>query len=43
VVGMFIGTRMANRFDAPGLRLVVGVVLLLVAPAVLFGAFRNIN
>ena len=43
VVGMFVGTRMANRFDAPGLRLVVGIVLLLVAPAVLFAAFRNIN
>ncbi len=43
VLGMYAGTRLANRFDAVGLRLVVGIVVLLVAPAVLFGAFRNIN
>ncbi len=43
VIGMFIGTRMANRFDAPGLRLVVGIVVLLVAPAVFLSAFRNVN
>ncbi len=43
VIGMFVGTRLANRFDAPGLRLVVGIVVLLVAPAVLYGGFRNIN
>lgn len=43
VIGMYIGTRMANRFDAPGLRLVVGIVVLLVAPAVLYGGIRNIN
>ena len=41
VLGMYAGTRLANRFDAAGLRLVVGIVVLLVAPAVLFGAFRN--
>lgn len=41
VLGMYVGTRLANRFDAPGLRLVVGIVVLLVAPAVLFGAIRN--
>ncbi len=41
VIGMFVGTRLANRFDAPGLRLVVGIVVLLVAPAVLYGAFRT--
>lgn len=39
VIGMYAGTRMANRFDAPGLRLFVGIVVLLVAPAVLFSAF----
>lgn len=43
VIGMFAGTRLANRFDAPGLRLVVGIVVLLVAPAVLYGGVRNIN
>ena len=41
VLGMYAGTRLANRFDAAGLRLVVGIVVLLVAPAVLLGAFRN--
>ncbi len=41
VIGMFVGTRLATRFDAPGLRLVVGIVVLLVAPAVLYGAIRN--
>ena len=41
VLGMYAGTRLANRFDAAGLRLVVGIVVLLVAPAVLYGAFRN--
>ena len=41
VLGMYVGTRLANRFDAAGLRLVVGIVVLLVAPAVLYGAFRN--
>lgn len=41
VLGMYAGTRLANRFDAAGLRLVVGIVVLIVAPAVLFGAFRN--
>ncbi len=39
VIGMYVGTRIANRIDAPGLRLAVGIVILLVAPAVLFGAF----
>lgn len=39
VIGMYVGTRLANRFDAPGLRLFVGIVVLLVAPAVLFSAF----
>ncbi len=43
VIGMYVGTRLANRFDAPGLRLVVGIVVLLVAPAVLYGGIRNIN
>lgn len=43
VIGMYVGTRLANRFDAAGLRLVVGIVVLLVAPAVLYGGFRNIN
>lgn len=43
VIGMYIGTRVANRFDAPGLRLVVGIVVLLVAPAVFLSAFRNVN
>ena len=42
-IGMYIGTRLANRFDAPGLRLVVGIVVLLVAPAVFLSAFRNVN
>jgi len=41
VLGMYAGTRLANRFDAAGLRLVVGIVVLIVAPAVLFSAFRN--
>ena len=41
VLGMYAGTRVATRFDAAGLRLVVGIVVLLVAPAVLFGAIRN--
>ncbi len=41
VIGMYVGTRLATRFDAAGLRLVVGIVVLLVAPAVLFGAIRN--
>ena len=41
VLGMYAGTRLANRFDAAGLRLVVGIVVLIVAPAVLLGAFRN--
>ena len=43
VIGMYIGTRLANRFDAAGLRLVVGIVVLIVAPAVLFSALRNVN
>ena len=43
VIGMYVGTRMANRFDAPGLRLIVGIVVLMVAPAVLYGAIRNLN
>ncbi len=42
VIGMYIGTRLANRFDAPALRLFVGIVVLLVAPAVLYSAFRNL-
>lgn len=41
VLGMYVGTRLANRFDAAGLRLVVGIVVLIVAPAVLWSAFRN--
>lgn len=41
VLGMYAGTRLANRFDAAGLRLVVGIVVLLVAPAVFLSAFRN--
>ena len=41
VVGMYIGTRIANRFDAPGLRMFVGVVVLLVAPAVLYTAIAD--
>ena len=41
VLGMYAGTRLANRFDAAGLRLVVGIVVLLVAPAVIWSAFRN--
>ena len=43
VVGMYIGTRLANRFDAAGLRLIVGIVVMLVAPAMLYSAFRNLN
>ena len=43
VIGMYVGTRLANRFDAAGLRLVVGIVVLIVAPAVLLSAFRNVN
>ncbi len=44
IVGMYIGTRMAYRFDAPGLRLVVGIVVLVVAPAVLLqGWFNGLN
>ena len=43
VIGMYVGTRLANRFDAPGLRLVVGIVVLLVAPAVLYSGVRNVN
>ncbi len=43
VIGMYVGTRLANRFDATALRLVVGLVVLVVAPAVLFGAFRGVN
>ena len=41
VLGMYAGTRLANRFDAAGLRLIVGIVVLLVAPAVFLSAFRN--
>ena len=43
VIGMYVGTRLANHFDAPRLRLIVGVVVLIVAPTVLFSAFRNVN
>lgn len=43
VIGMYVGTRLATRFDAPGLRLVVGIVVLLVAPAVLYSAIRNVT
>ena len=40
-LGMYIGTKMANRFDAVGLRLIVGIVVLLVAPFVVFGAIQQ--
>ncbi len=43
VIGMYVGTRLANRFDAAGLRLIVGIVVLIVAPAVLLSAIRNVN
>lgn len=43
-LGMYIGTKMANRFDAVVLRLIVGAVVFLVAPFVVFGAIqRGIN
>ncbi len=40
-LGMYVGTKMANRFDAAGLRLVVGIVVLMVAPFVVLSAFQQ--
>ena len=41
VLGMVVGTHYANRFDATGLRLVVGLVILLVAPVVVWSAIQR--
>ncbi len=40
-IGMFIGTKLSDRFDAVGLRLFVAVVVLLVAPFVVFSAIQQ--
>lgn len=41
VIGMVVGTHHANRFDATGLRLFVGLVILLVAPVVVWSAVQG--
>lgn len=41
VIGMVVGTHYANRFDATGLRLFVGLVILLVAPVVVWSAVQG--
>ena len=41
VVGMVIGTHFANRFEPTGLRLFVGLVILLVVPAVVWSAIQR--
>ena len=42
VVGMVAGTRLADRFDATGLRFIVGLVILLVAPVVLWSGLQRL-
>ena len=42
VIGMVIGTQLADRFDPTGLRFFVGLVILLVAPVVMWSAIQRI-
>jgi uncharacterized membrane protein YfcA len=40
-IGMFVGSRLTGRVEPAKLRLVVGIVLLLVAPVVLLDAITR--